>query len=114
MLQEMKQDYCEQSDDDSFGEEAMLSVVVVGASGDLAKKKIFPALFALYYEGLLPKHVQILGYARSKSSTDDFREKIRFSLPCRLDNPYAAATSATLVLPCRLRFCCSYSALAWL
>ncbi len=31
-----------------------LSVVVVGASGDLAKKKIFPALFALYYEGLLP------------------------------------------------------------
>lgn len=32
-----------------------LSVVVVGASGDLAKKKIFPALFALYYEGLLPE-----------------------------------------------------------
>ncbi len=32
-----------------------LSVTVVGASGDLAKKKIFPALFALYYEGLLPK-----------------------------------------------------------
>jgi glucose-6-phosphate 1-dehydrogenase len=30
-------------------------VVVVGASGDLAKKKIFPALFALYYEGLLPE-----------------------------------------------------------
>jgi glucose-6-phosphate 1-dehydrogenase len=32
-----------------------LSVVVLGASGDLAKKKIFPALFALYYEGLLPQ-----------------------------------------------------------
>lgn len=31
-----------------------LTVVVVGASGDLAKKKIFPALFALFYEGLLP------------------------------------------------------------
>jgi glucose-6-phosphate 1-dehydrogenase len=30
-------------------------VVVLGASGDLAKKKIFPALFALYYEGLLPE-----------------------------------------------------------
>lgn len=28
---------------------------VVGASGDLAKKKIFPALFALFYEGSLPK-----------------------------------------------------------
>jgi Glucose-6-phosphate dehydrogenase, NAD binding domain len=28
---------------------------VVGASGDLARKKIFPALFALYYEGMLPE-----------------------------------------------------------
>ena len=28
---------------------------VVGASGDLAKKKIFPALFALFYEGSLPE-----------------------------------------------------------
>ena len=35
--------------------EAALSLCVVGASGDLAKKKIFPALFALYYEGHLPK-----------------------------------------------------------
>jgi glucose-6-phosphate 1-dehydrogenase len=29
--------------------------VVVGASGDLARKKIFPALFALYHEGMLPE-----------------------------------------------------------
>ena len=28
---------------------------VVGASGDLAKKKIFPSLFALFYEGMLPE-----------------------------------------------------------
>lgn len=32
-----------------------VSITVVGASGDLAKKKIFPALFALYYEDCLPK-----------------------------------------------------------
>jgi hypothetical protein len=32
-----------------------LSVVVVGASGDLARKKIFPALYALYHEGMLPE-----------------------------------------------------------
>ena len=29
--------------------------MVVGASGDLARKKIFPALFALYHEGMLPE-----------------------------------------------------------
>lgn len=28
-----------------------LSIVVLGASGDLAKKKTFPALFALYKQG---------------------------------------------------------------
>ncbi|XP_058103085.1 glucose-6-phosphate 1-dehydrogenase, chloroplastic-like isoform X2 [Magnolia sinica] len=37
------------------GDESTLSITVVGASGDLAKKKIFPALFALYYEDCLPK-----------------------------------------------------------
>lgn len=35
--------------------ESTVTVTVVGASGDLAKKKIFPALFALFYEGCLPK-----------------------------------------------------------
>lgn len=36
-------------------EEYTVSITVVGASGDLAKKKIFPALFALYHEDCLPK-----------------------------------------------------------
>ena len=40
-------------------------VVVLGASGDLAQKKTFPALFALYEQNLLPKDVHIIGYARS-------------------------------------------------
>lgn len=35
--------------------ETTVSITVVGASGDLAKKKIFPALFALYYEDCLPE-----------------------------------------------------------
>jgi glucose-6-phosphate 1-dehydrogenase len=43
-----------------------LTVVVVGASGDLARKKIFPALFALYHEGMLPKVRAALSWARSR------------------------------------------------
>ena len=42
--------------------ESTVSITVVGASGDLAKKKIFPALFALYYEGCLPKVTNMLIY----------------------------------------------------
>jgi len=51
-----------------------LNVVVFGASGDLAKKKTFPALFSLHSEGLLPESVNIIGYARSKISEEEFWE----------------------------------------
>ena len=36
-------------------DKSSVTITVVGASGDLAKKKIFPALFALYYEDCLPE-----------------------------------------------------------
>ncbi|KAF8680825.1 hypothetical protein HU200_045522 [Digitaria exilis] len=42
----------------SKNDDSTVSITVVGASGDLAKKKIFPALFALYYEDCLPKACQ--------------------------------------------------------
>ncbi len=40
--------------------------MVIGVSGDLAKRKTYPALFTLYKMGLLPANVRIIGYARSK------------------------------------------------
>ena len=44
-----------------------LSIVVVGASGDLAKKKTYPALLDLFAHGHLPLHCNIIGVARSVS-----------------------------------------------
>ena len=61
-------------------------MVVVGASGDLAKKKIYPALFALYVEGHLPEYFTIWGFARSKMSNEEFREYIGTQLSCRLSD----------------------------
>lgn len=52
------------------------TIVVLGASGDLAKKKTFPALFGLYRNGLLPKNVEIIGYARSKMTQEEYHERI--------------------------------------
>eukprot|EP00752_Nemacystus_decipiens_P006079 g5487.t1 len=54
-----------------------LSIVVVGASGDLAKKKTFPALLDLYRHEFLPKHVTICGYSRSSMSDEELRAKIK-------------------------------------
>ena len=58
--------------------------ILLGMAGDLARKKIYPSLFALYYEGHLPEHFHIYGYARSKMNDAEFREYIGGSLTCRL------------------------------
>ncbi|PQP94653.1 glucose-6-phosphate 1-dehydrogenase cytoplasmic [Prunus yedoensis var. nudiflora] len=59
-------------------ENGSLSIVVLGASGDLAKKKTFPALFNLFQQGFLqPNEVHIFGYARTKISDDELRNRIR-------------------------------------
>lgn len=60
-----------------------LSIIVVGASGDLARKKIFPALFALYCQGFLPKAFHVVGFARSPMSDEEFRTFITAQLTCR-------------------------------
>ncbi len=60
-----------------------LTIVIVGASGDLARKKIFPALFALYCQGFLPKRFHICGFARSKLSDAEFRVMVTQHLTCR-------------------------------
>ena len=52
-------------------------MVVVGASGDLAKKKTYPSLFALFENDLLPSNVTIWGYARSQMTHQDLRQKLR-------------------------------------
>ncbi|XP_048328215.1 glucose-6-phosphate 1-dehydrogenase 6, cytoplasmic [Ziziphus jujuba] len=63
---------------DNVLENGSLSIIVLGASGDLAKKKTFPALFNLFRQGFLqPEEVHIFGYARTKISDDDLRSRIR-------------------------------------
>jgi glucose-6-phosphate 1-dehydrogenase len=53
------------------------TVVVFGASGDLARRKLFPALYDLAYEGLLPERFAIVGSGGSRLDDADFRERAR-------------------------------------
>ncbi|XP_031264746.1 glucose-6-phosphate 1-dehydrogenase, chloroplastic-like isoform X1 [Pistacia vera] len=70
---------------DSDTEESTLSIIVIGASGDLARKKIFPALFALFYEDRLPENFTIIGYARTIMTSEELRNIISTTLTCRID-----------------------------
>uniref|UniRef100_A0A8C9Z121 glucose-6-phosphate dehydrogenase (NADP(+)) n=1 Tax=Sander lucioperca TaxID=283035 RepID=A0A8C9Z121_SANLU len=47
--------------------------IIMGASGDLAKKKIYPTLWWLYRDGLLPEQTYFVGFARSDLTVDDIR-----------------------------------------
>ncbi|THG95804.1 hypothetical protein EW026_g5918 [Hermanssonia centrifuga] len=51
-------------------------IIVLGASGDLAKKKTYPALFSLYSNQYLPTGVKIVGYARTKMDRAEYHKRI--------------------------------------
>ena len=50
--------------------------VIFGASGDLAVRKLIPAIFELYQGKYLPENFAVLGVSRSKYSDADFRKKV--------------------------------------
>jgi glucose-6-phosphate 1-dehydrogenase len=52
------------------------ALVVFGASGDLTKRKIFPALYALAYRRLLPEPFGVVGVARTEHTDDEFVEQM--------------------------------------
>ncbi|EFN53828.1 hypothetical protein CHLNCDRAFT_36395 [Chlorella variabilis] len=60
-----------------FERDLCLTIVVAGASGDLASKKTYPALQFLHHNGFLPRKVAIIGYARTQMSDEQLRTKLR-------------------------------------
>ncbi len=57
--------------------EHSLAIFLVGATGDLSKKKILPALYQLFSQGLLPEHFYLIGTARSNFSREEFHQYVK-------------------------------------
>jgi glucose-6-phosphate 1-dehydrogenase len=53
------------------------TMVIFGASGDLTKRKLFPALYSLAYRQLLPEKFGVLGVARTEGTDQEFRERMK-------------------------------------
>src|SRR5713101_9696805 len=55
------------------------TVVIFGASGDLAKRKLIPALYNLVAcgEGVMPAKSAVLGFARRELAVDEFHKSAR-------------------------------------
>src|SRR2546423_3448519 len=56
------------------------ALVIFGATGDLAHRKLLPALYNLAHEGALPERFELIGVARSEYSHDEFRDMARESI----------------------------------
>jgi glucose-6-phosphate 1-dehydrogenase len=50
------------------------TLVIFGATGDLARRKLLPAIYNLAHEGALPERFQLVGVSRGEQSDEDFRQ----------------------------------------
>ena len=69
-------------------------LVLFGATGDLAKRKLFPSLYHLEHSGVLK--VPVIGVARSDWSDDDFRMHARTSIETYVDGAEPAVIESLL------------------
>ena len=52
---------------------APTTLVIFGATGDLARRKLLPALYNLAHEGALPERFHLIGVARKEKAHEDYR-----------------------------------------
>src|SRR5579862_4689023 len=63
----------------------MKTLLLFGATGDLARRMLLPSLFGLDGDGLLPSDLRIVGAARSEGDDGWWREKVEAALREFLD-----------------------------
>ena len=56
-------------------------MVIFGATGDLTKRKLIPALVNLANDGMLPKNFAIIGFAANDTTTENFRKTLTDEIP---------------------------------
>ncbi|MBV8147563.1 MAG: glucose-6-phosphate dehydrogenase [Candidatus Eremiobacteraeota bacterium] len=56
------------------------SIVFFGASGDLFKRMLLPAVYSMRLKGTLPTDFSVFGFSRTKYSSDEFRQYCRQQL----------------------------------
>ncbi|NCQ19740.1 MAG: glucose-6-phosphate dehydrogenase, partial [Ignavibacteria bacterium] len=54
--------------------------VIFGASGDLTKRKLVPAIYSLFVQNLLPEKFALLGVSRTEFSDNEFRAKMKSAI----------------------------------
>ena len=69
-------------------------VVIFGASGDLTKRKLIPAVLNLQNAGFLPRNMAVVGVARTEMTHAEFREEVKPEDKALSSGPLRAAWAA--------------------
>ena len=64
------------------------SLVLFGVTGDLARKKLLPAMYDLAHRGLLPPSFSLVGFGRRDWSDDEFGDYVRASVEAASRTPF--------------------------
>lgn len=67
------------------------TIVIFGASGDLTRRKLIPALFRLCRQNLLPAPFQVVGFAVTEWDTAEFRRQMRSGVDEFAREPFSEA-----------------------
>jgi glucose-6-phosphate 1-dehydrogenase len=67
-----------------------VTIVIFGASGDLAKRKLIPALYQLHQGGHLPPRYAVVGFSRTPMSDEQYRDAMREALSERVGSAVPA------------------------
>ena len=90
---------------------APVTIIVVGATGDLARRKLFPALFACFARGHLPPDVRFVGVARTPLDDAAFRLRLADGLKCEdLESGACSLQAGAFLRRCHYRACAYDSA----
>ncbi|MBU1098232.1 MAG: glucose-6-phosphate dehydrogenase [Bacteroidetes bacterium] len=63
-------------------------LIIFGASGDLTRRKLIPALFNLFLKDMLPENFAVLGVSRTEINDDVFRTKMSEGIKVHSDAEY--------------------------
>ncbi|HRK33430.1 MAG TPA: glucose-6-phosphate dehydrogenase [Candidatus Hydrogenedentes bacterium] len=59
-----------------LNDQQMATITIFGATGDLAGRKLFPAIYNLWHAGFLPKRIAVVGVARKEKTDAQFRDEM--------------------------------------
>ncbi|MET1014919.1 MAG: glucose-6-phosphate dehydrogenase [Paenisporosarcina sp.] len=80
-----------------------MTFILFGATGDLAQRKLFPALYNLYLDGKIPEIISIVGLGRNTCTNEVFQSKVEKAI--RTYSRRAVQTSGLQDFLSKFRYC---------